>query len=355
MSAAPGVERPHSSVHGWRFSTTTDSNGHTADPDADAVEEILARPGIYTRSGLDELKPREDLIDGLIPRRGLVLLAAWRGSGKSFLSIDLAASVACGLPTFWGRKITTTGPVIYVGHEGVDGLKARLEAWEKTNSNRAAGILWWTAPLDITDDQMRLDLELVAHRLGAALIVLDPARTTGFKSEDSRDAAAYALALGRLQRGFNGTVLVLQNSGYDRTRERGSTMLGDACDAVFNIAKQAGGIRKVTAGRLREGAADDDEALITFTIEPVAGTGSAVLVAADDQHQAGTSALQKRITNLVTANPGQTTKTIAELLGLDGSNTSKHLKTLSLEGQIENRGNNSKAGWYPCDPSQALA
>jgi len=316
---------------------------------------IMTRPGIYTREALDQLPPREDLITGLLPRRGLVLLAAWRGSAKSFLAIDMAATVAAGLPTFWGRKVTASGPVIYVAHEGTDGIKARLAAWEQANGARAGDILWWTAPLDLTDDGMRAELELVARHLNAVGIVLDPARTTGFKSEDSRDAAAYALALGRLQRAVGGVVTVLQNSGYDRSRERGSTMLGDACDAVFNITKEPAGVRKLTAGRQRETATDDDEALMVFTVEPVPGTGSAVLVAAEDERERAISRLRDRIFNLVEADPGMPTKTIADLLDLDPSNTSTHLKALAHEGRVENRGNKSRASWHPCDPSQALA
>jgi hypothetical protein len=327
---------------------------HAIDPPGGGAAEIMSRPGIYTREGLDKLPPRQELITGLLPLSGLALVAAWRGSGKSFLALDIAATVACGLPIFWGRKVTTSGWVIYVIHEGGDGIGERLTAWEKRNNRRADKILWWTLPLDITDDQMRAELGLVARHLGAVMIILDPARTTGFKSEDSRDGAAYALALGKLQRGFGGVVLVLQNSGYDRSRERGTTMLGDACDAVFNITKEPGGIRKLTAGRQRESASDDDDALMVFTVEPVSETRSAVLVPADDLKQAGVSALGDRIAALVDADPGQTTTKLAELFGMDVSNMSSHLQALSREGRVENRGTRNRASWYPCDPSQAL-
>ena len=73
-------------------------------------------------------------------------------------------------------------------------------------------------------------------------------------------------------------------------------MVGDSCDAVFNITKEPGGIRKITAGRLKESSGDDDHALHIFTIEPVAGTRSAVLVTADnDTMQNAISAMRDRI------------------------------------------------------------
>jgi hypothetical protein len=284
-----------------------------------------------------------------------VLIGAWRGSGKSFLALAISGSVSTSRDTFWGRKVNAHGPMIYVAHEGVDGLQERVKAWEKTNGVRLDHVLWWTRPLDITVDQMRVELELAARSIGAVGIILDPARTTGFKSEDPKDGAAYALALGRLQLGFGGVVIVLQNSGYDRTRERGSTMVGDSCDAVFNITKAPGGIRKITAGRLKESPADDDDdALITFRVESVPGTRSAVMVPAEDQIEAAASSLRDRIFKLIEATPGMSTSETANLLELDVSNTSTHLKFLEKDGRVVNRGQRNRASWYPCDPSQAL-
>ena len=72
-------------------------------------EEILDRPGIYSRDQLDQLSPRADAIDGLLPRRGLALLAAWRGSAKSFLAADAAGTISTGLSTFWVARSTCPG------------------------------------------------------------------------------------------------------------------------------------------------------------------------------------------------------------------------------------------------------
>jgi hypothetical protein len=323
-------------------------------PGGQSADAILQRPGVYTRDQLDQRPPREDAIEGFLPRCGLVLVAAWRGSGKSFLALAIAGAISTRQPTFWGRKVKTSGPVIYVCHEGEDGIQERVRAWEKVNGVRADRILWWTAPMDITDDQMRADLGLVARHLGAVAIILDPARTTGFKSEDTKDGAAYALALGLLKRSFDGVVVVLHNSGYDRTRERGSTTLGDACDQVFNIIKKPGGVRLVLPGRLRDDP-DEEEPLMVYMIESVPETRSAVLVPAELELAAAIDSLRDRIFKLIEADPGMTTKAIAELLDQDPSNTSAHLKALVHEGKVENRGNRAKSSWYPCDPSQALA
>jgi hypothetical protein len=318
-----------------------------------SIEAITQRPGVYTRDQLDHLPPREDAIEGLLTRRGLVLIAAWRGSGKSFLALAIAGAFSAAQSMFWDRKVKASGWVVYVCHEGADGIQERVKAWEKINGVRTDHILWWTEPMDITDDQMRATLGLVARSLSAVAIILDPARTTGFKSEDTKDGAAYALALGLLKRSFGGVVVVLHNSGYDRTRERGSTTLGDACDQVFNIVKKPGGVRLVLPGRLRDNREEDD-ALMVYRIDSVPGTQSAVLVRAKADLAESISDLRDRIFKLIEASPGMTTAKIAEHLGMDPSNTSDHLAALERDGRIVNRGAKNKKSWHPCDPSQAL-
>jgi putative DNA primase/helicase len=51
-----------------------------------SVEELLAK----------EIKPREMLLDPILPEQGLVLLYAYRGIGKTFLALGIAAAVASG-------------------------------------------------------------------------------------------------------------------------------------------------------------------------------------------------------------------------------------------------------------------
>jgi putative DNA primase/helicase len=51
-----------------------------------SVEELLAR----------EIKPREMLLDPILPEQGLAMLYSYRGIGKTFLSLGIAAAVASG-------------------------------------------------------------------------------------------------------------------------------------------------------------------------------------------------------------------------------------------------------------------
>jgi len=50
------------------------------------VEELLAQ----------EIKQREMLLDPLLPEQGLAMLYAYRGIGKTFLALGMAAAIASG-------------------------------------------------------------------------------------------------------------------------------------------------------------------------------------------------------------------------------------------------------------------
>ena len=71
------------------------------------------------------------LIEDILEEESLIGLIGSSGSGKSFLAIDMACSIASGVP-FHGRA-TTKGTVLYVASEGKRGLTTRVEAWCQKN------------------------------------------------------------------------------------------------------------------------------------------------------------------------------------------------------------------------------
>ena len=73
-------------------------------------------------------RPVEWLVDGLLTAHGFAVLYGAPGIGKSFMSIDIALSVAYG--TTWHDKVTKQGAVLYIAAEGVGGLGKRVKAWQ---------------------------------------------------------------------------------------------------------------------------------------------------------------------------------------------------------------------------------
>jgi putative DNA primase/helicase len=70
------------------------------------VEELLTR----------EIKPREMLLDPILPEQGLVMLYAYRGIGKTFLALGIAAAIASGT-RFLQWSASRSRRVLYVDGE----------------------------------------------------------------------------------------------------------------------------------------------------------------------------------------------------------------------------------------------
>ena len=101
------------------------TEGEIADEDGNALEpfETLDQDAVWS------MPPVEFLVDQLLPERSFTMMYGAPGSGKSFLAIDMALSVANGLP--WHGYETKQGAVLYIAGEGVAGMGKRWKAWAK--------------------------------------------------------------------------------------------------------------------------------------------------------------------------------------------------------------------------------
>lgn len=82
-----------------------------------SIEDFLDRP------------PTPALIEGTFTRRGVAQIVAASGSGKTFVALQLAFSLACNDVAEWfGRAINAHGPVVYYPTEGLDTIPGRAGA-----------------------------------------------------------------------------------------------------------------------------------------------------------------------------------------------------------------------------------
>jgi AAA domain len=90
--------------------------------------EKLAPPEIeiFWHGKSYERPTRSWLVDELVPQTGQGLASGVWGSGKTFVCIDLAASVITGTP-FAGRDVCRQGGVIFIAAEGAGEIPVRLE------------------------------------------------------------------------------------------------------------------------------------------------------------------------------------------------------------------------------------
>jgi len=196
------------------------------------VEELLTR----------EIKPREMLLDPILPEQGLALLYAYRGIGKTYLALGMAASVASGT-----RFLRWTAPrarrVLYVDGE--------LPA--STVRDRSAMILAGIEGGEPAPDTFRIVTPDLQHRSipdlatlegqhllepllsGIDFLVLDNLSAlcrAGKENEGEGWLPVQEWALGLRRQGM--AVLFIHHAGKDKT-QRGTSRREDLLDTVITL------------------------------------------------------------------------------------------------------------------------
>ena len=178
------------------------------------------------------------LIRGLVPQSSLTVLYGAPGSGKTFVALDWALSVATGQR--WLGHEVTPGAVAFIAAEGVGGLPKRVRAWREEHgevSDEAFAALSPGVNLLDRADMGALRAELRDHR--PKLIVVDTlARCLiGGDENSARDVGQAIAALDELRAELEATVLVVHHAGKgEESEERGSSALRGAADAMFKTA-----------------------------------------------------------------------------------------------------------------------
>jgi hypothetical protein len=192
------------------------------------ADELLAR----------EIKPREMLLDPILPEQGLAMLYGYRGTGKTYVALGIAVAVASGGP-FLKWQAPRPRSVLYVDGE----LPAT------TMQERVRTILGGCLPpetlrivtpdlqacpmpdLAASEGQMRLE-PLVA---GADLVVLDNLSAlckTGNENEGQDWLSIQEWMLGLRKRGI--AVLFVHHAGKNKS-QRGTSKREDLLDTVITL------------------------------------------------------------------------------------------------------------------------
>jgi hypothetical protein len=180
-----------------------------------------------------EFREPEMVVEGLLPRGSLTLLAGREKSGKSLLVSDLAACVAGGDP-FLGRAVRA-GPVILVpAEENLRDVWLRLERRLGGNTDPPLFVL----PVNRGEDDL-LDLNRPACLRGLnalviayapAILILDPMRELHGLSENDADVMGPLLRPVRRLAHETDTAIVLVHHMSRAGNFRGSTAIRAAVD-----------------------------------------------------------------------------------------------------------------------------
>lgn len=212
------------------------------------------------------------LIKDLIMEGGTCLfVGAWR-SYKSFIALDLALSIAAGVPTCCGETPARNGPVIYSALEGISGLgKARRRAWMLGHGLDAdADLPFYLGPAPLVSDNADCqafleEIESLKATLTSplALLVIDTLAQSMAGLDETRDAGLFLKLVRELAERLHCAILVLHHFGHDRAKgARGGTVYPAGFDSY--IEGEAKGDKRVEVWVRKQKDAEERSAPFTM-------------------------------------------------------------------------------------------
>ena len=212
------------------------------------VQQLLAMPQLTW------------LVKGVIPDCGMGVLFGDSGSGKTFISIDLALAISQGLD-WQGCRVKKPTGVLYVSAEGGGGMSKRLKAYSKYHevdlSDTPMGIVTVGLNLPEGDTDRVIDACARMKERGYPIrfIVMDTLNRTigGADENSSQDMGKYIGAINRIGNATGAFTLIVHHSGKDASKgARGHSSLRAAVDTEMSI-KADGPIQVLTITKSRDG------------------------------------------------------------------------------------------------------
>ncbi|HEX4391620.1 MAG TPA: AAA family ATPase [Mycobacterium sp.] len=194
----------------------------------------------------------------MLYRNSLARLYGAPGSGKSFVAMDMALSLAAG-KFYLGRRLEPR-PVVYVMAEGQAVNAERADAWMSKHGVSVEDVedTFFAVPdaIQLTEAGVKSFVEVIAP-VQPALVVLDTKNAMMVGEENSAsDFAVMRRALDMIRKTSECCVMLVDHTGYEGTRARGSSAATAGMDTEIRIDNDGGKPALVTAEVTRDKAAE---------------------------------------------------------------------------------------------------
>jgi putative DNA primase/helicase len=209
----------------------------------------------------------EWLVKGVIPTQGLAAIYGPSASGKTFLALDLALTLASGAKWF-GHRIPRNVPVVYAPLEARGGIKLRLRAWRTARESESLPsgfrVLGESQMSILNPDDVDALGRCIVDGVGpGAVVMLDTLHRamSGADENSASDMGSVIEGAQQLQGLTGGLVILIHHSGKDASRGmRGSSALFAAMDAVVAVTSEGSGShRRWTLEKSKDGEAGTGE------------------------------------------------------------------------------------------------
>lgn len=199
---------------------------------------------LLTAAELRALPPQRYRIRGVLPEKGFGAFVGASTAGKTFAALDVLAHISLGIP--WHGFKTYQAPVVYVGLEGEQGIRQRVQAWElHYGVSLPETFRFVLQPFNML--QLANVSNLAAAVLAAGghggVVVIDTLNRAapGADENSSVDMGNIIAAAKKLQSLIDGLVMLVHHKGKsDAAGARGHSSLYGALDAAIAVNNVAG-------------------------------------------------------------------------------------------------------------------
>jgi hypothetical protein len=178
-------------------------------------------------------------VDGLVTLHGFTVMYGAPASGKSFLAIDMALSIANGLS--WQNRAVRRGSVLYIAGEGVGGMGKRVKAWEAWHGKHdTANLYVLPTAVNFRDEADIARLKCTIDSIGEqfTMVVVDTVARAllGGEENSATDMGLFVAACDEIKAHTGSALLAVHHAGKDTAKGmRGSSSLLGGVDAAMSV------------------------------------------------------------------------------------------------------------------------
>jgi AAA domain len=238
---------------------------------AEQPEAETPRLNLKRGSEIRNRKRPEMLIENVLPPGGLFQVFGQTGEYKSFVVLSMIGAIANGIP-WLGHKVKQAGHAALILGEGGFDLNERLSSWLHGNPGATDDRMLFSVEegLDLMDPQEvnQIIEELLEFTDNWKLIIFDTQadHMPNGDEDKAKDFTLIKKALQQIAHATGAAIGVVHHTGWDDSRERGSSRQRQALDVVMQIKDQ-----RITNVKQKFGPKFQP---IKFTVEEAPGTGS---------------------------------------------------------------------------------
>lgn len=215
----------------------------------EAVEDTPEEPQgdvfqTFDETYLINMPPVDWLVDGVLTKHGFTVIYGAPGTGKSFLAIDMAMSIAHG--KLWQDRSTMSGGVLYIAGEGVGGLGKRVKAWRLHRGAEGIGeMVVLPTAVNFREPEQVEKLMRTIDSLGKAFrcVVVDTVARAllGGEENSATDMGLFVGACDAIKAHCGCALVAIHHSNKSSSAGinamRGSSALAGAADTVINVQR----------------------------------------------------------------------------------------------------------------------